>query len=180
MNYVPEYLKDAYEDERKPPTLQEAKSTYIREMKTFRLQHVPLLSGTDNNYTYRREANEALSTGAPRQKRMLRIASEIAGLTADLPVEWSSSIFARVDEDRPDVLKALIVAPEGTPYENGCFEFDVYLPVNYPDVPPKVKLLTTANRSVRFNPNLYNEGKVCRREFNLTGTELRSKCTDDL
>jgi len=168
MNYVPEYLKDAYEDERKPPTLQEEKSTYIREMKTYRLQHVPgLLSNSDNTYTYRREANEAVSTGAPRQKRMLRIASEIAGLTADLPVEWSSSIFARVDEDRPDVLKALIVAPEGTPYENGCFEFDVYLPVNYPDVPPQVKLLTTANRSVRFNPNLYHEGKVC---LSLLGT----------
>ena len=70
-----------------------------------------------------------------------------------------SGIFVRVDEDRPDILKALIIAPEGTPYENGCFEFDILLPLNYPDVPPKVNIVTTASSSVRFNPNLYSDGK---------------------
>ena len=45
-----------------------------------------------------------------------------------------SSIFVRVDEDRYDVLVALIIGPEGTPYENGCFEFDIFLPAEYPQV----------------------------------------------
>ena len=62
----------------------------------------------------------------------------------------------RVDEDRPDILKAMIVAPEGTPYENGCFEFDILLPLDYPNVPPKVYLATTNSSKVRFNPNLYS------------------------
>ena len=31
-------------------------------------------------------------------------------------------------QNRMDVLKVLIVGPEGTPYQNGCFEFDVFLP----------------------------------------------------
>lgn len=38
---------------------------------------------------------------------------------------------------------------------------------NYPQSPPKVKFLTTDNGKVRFNPNLYNCGKVC---LSLLGT----------
>ncbi len=55
----------------------------------------------------------------------------------------------------------LITGPRGTPYANGCFEFDVYFPPDYPQSPPLVHLLTTGNGTVRFNPNLYNDGKVC-------------------
>lgn len=40
------------------------------------------------------------------------------------------------------------------------FEFDIYLPPTYPEVPPKVLLITTGGGTVRFNPNLYNCGKV--------------------
>ena len=56
--------------------------------------------------------------------------------------------------------------PEGTPYANGCFFFDLYLP-NYPHQSPKVTFLTTGQGKVRFNPNLYNCGKVC---LSLLGT----------
>jgi baculoviral IAP repeat-containing protein 6 len=41
------------------------------------------------------------------------------------------------------------------------FEFDLYIPGDYPQNPPSVKFLTTGNCKVRFNPNLYNCGKVC-------------------
>ena len=30
------------------------------------------------------------------------------------------------------------LGPMGTPYQNGCFEFDVFLPADYPNTPPKV------------------------------------------
>jgi ubiquitin-protein ligase len=43
----------------------------------------------------------------------------------------------------------------------GCFVFDILLPPNYPDSPPKFQLLTTGGGKVRFNPNLYADGKVC-------------------
>lgn len=33
--------------------------------------------------------------------------------------------------------------------------------MDYPTNPPKVKLLTTGGGTVRFNPNLYRNGKVC-------------------
>lgn len=54
-----------------------------------------------------------------------------------------------------------------SPYENGVFEFDILCPPNYPDAPPSVLLVTTGGGKVRFNPNLYNCGKVC---LSLLGT----------
>jgi len=35
-------------------------------------------------------------------------------------------------------MQALIVGPEDTPYENGLFEFDILLPLSYPQSPPQV------------------------------------------
>ena len=73
----------------------------------------------------------------------------------------------RADESRVDVMRVCITGPEDTPYENGIFLFDVLLPPSYPDAPPKVLSLTTGGGRVRFNPNLYNCGKVC---LSLLGT----------
>ncbi|KAL7060855.1 hypothetical protein AAHC03_09843 [Spirometra sp. Aus1] len=56
---------------------------------------------------------------------------------------------------------ALITGPIDTPYEGGFFLFLLVCPPDYPNSPPKVKLLTTGNGTVRFNPNLYANGKVC-------------------
>lgn len=57
--------------------------------------------------------------------------------------------------------QVLITGPAETPYANGCFEFDVYFPAEYPNSPMMINLETTGCRTVRFNPNLYNDGKVC-------------------
>lgn len=61
----------------------------------------------------------------------------------------------------------MITGPDGTPYANGCFFFDVHLPTTYPKAPPHVQFLTTGGGKVRFNPNLYQCGKVC---LSLLGT----------
>jgi len=100
-------------------------------------------------------------------KRSLAIAKELAVLTTNLPIAWGSSIFLRVDETRVDVIKALITGPEGTPYHNGCYLFDIFLGPNYNTSPPSVKYMTTNGGKFRFNPNLYAEGKVC---LSLLGT----------
>lgn len=57
--------------------------------------------------------------------------------------------------------QVLITGPAETPYANGCFEFDVYFPPDYPNSPMLINLETTGRHTVRFNPNLYNDGKVC-------------------
>mmetsp|Transcript_25936 Transcript_25936/g.32338 ORF Transcript_25936/g.32338 Transcript_25936/m.32338 type:complete len:639 (-) Transcript_25936:58-1974(-) len=100
-------------------------------------------------------------------KWICRVGSEISSLVNSLPVEYGSSIFVRCDEDRMDILKALIIGPEDSPYANGCFEFDILLPGDYPQRPPEVKFVTTGGGTVRFNPNLYQCGKVC---LSLLGT----------
>lgn len=58
-------------------------------------------------------------------------------------------------------INALIIGPFDTPYEGGFFHFMLRCPPNYPCNPPRVKLVTTGEGSVRFNPNFYKNGKVC-------------------
>ncbi|XP_050487172.1 baculoviral IAP repeat-containing protein 6 isoform X2 [Bombus huntii] len=93
--------------------------------------------------------------------RVKRLAQEAVTLSTALPLSYSSSVFVRCDTDRLDVMKVLITGPEETPYANGCFEFDVYFPPDYPNSPMLINLETTGRHTVRFNPNLYNDGKVC-------------------
>jgi ubiquitin-conjugating enzyme E2 Z len=56
---------------------------------------------------------------------------------------------------------AVITGPFDTPYEGGFFLFEIKFPNDYPSTPPGVVLLTTGGGKVRFNPNLYANGKVC-------------------
>jgi len=49
-----------------------------------------------------------------------------------------------------DVMKALIIGPRNTPYENGAFVFDLVLPPNYPQEPPKCLLTTTNGNKCRW------------------------------
>lgn len=50
----------------------------------------------------------------------MRISQEVSTLATSLPVQPDSSIFLRVDENRFDVMRAMITGPKGTPYEVGC------------------------------------------------------------
>lgn len=51
--------------------------------------------------------------------------------------------------------QVMISGPDDTPYSGGLFAFDIFFPHNYPQSPPKVKLMTTGGGTHRFNPNLY-------------------------
>jgi len=112
-------------------------------------------------------ATRISSETAAMTNKLKRLVQEISSLSSGLPLLPESSTFLRVDQDRPDVMTAIITGPPGTPYSNGCFEFHIYCPSDYPKVPPLVNLETTGHGSVRFNPNLYNCGKVC---LSLLGT----------
>jgi ubiquitin-protein ligase len=85
--------------------------------------------------------------------------SELANLQETLP--QSPAIWVRFDEDVPQYLRILITGPRGTPYSLGLFCFDLFVPTNYPNAPPVMKLLTTGRGTVRFSPNLYANGTVC-------------------
>jgi baculoviral IAP repeat-containing protein 6 len=112
--------------------------------------------------------------GALVKTAAIRIAQDQAVLIKSLPLTMDSSVFARADGDNISFMRALITGPmasdygaTSTPYAGGCFQFDIHFPPNYPDSPPHVNLETTGHGSIRFNPNLYNCGKVC---LSLLGT----------
>ncbi|CEQ39374.1 SPOSA6832_00900, partial [Sporobolomyces salmonicolor] len=111
---------------------------------------------------YKRDIDDTASSRRPHNS-FVHLAKELAVLSTSLP----PGIWLRVDEARVDVLKCLIAGPEGTPYSGGLFEFDIFIPLQYPQVSPTVWLKTTGDGRVRFNPNLYAEGKVC---LSLLGT----------
>lgn len=79
-------------------------------------------------------------------------------LSTNMPTSWGSSIFLRIDDDRMDCIKAMIIGPKDTPYENGCFLFDIFLPLEYNQSCPSVKSMTTNGGLYRYNPNLYADG----------------------
>ena len=96
---------------------------------------------------------------------------ELGSLSGEgsLPVAPEGAVLMLRDESRMDVLKVLISGPAGvldaaqdTPYAFGLFEFAVFIPPDYPNEPPLVNLQTTGDGMVRFNPNLYSDGKAPR------------------
>ncbi|CAK5092025.1 unnamed protein product [Meloidogyne enterolobii] len=93
----------------------------------------------------------ASAGGSALGKRTRRLAQEIVSLSSSLPLSFSSGVFVRTCEERLDAMKVLITGPSDTPYANGCFEFDVFFPPDYPNVPMQMNLETTGNRTVRFS-----------------------------
>jgi len=75
--------------------------------------------------------------------------------------EAPDGIFVLPDEEDMTKIHVVITGPPDTPYEGGFFYFILHCPSNYPAGPPKATLLTTGSGRVRFNPNLYRNGKVC-------------------
>jgi baculoviral IAP repeat-containing protein 6 len=106
-------------------------------------------------------------TTKPEQKALTRILTEISSFKKCLPLNWESTIWVRISKTNLNIFSFLISGPKDTPYENGLFEFHAYFPIDYPNHVPQVLLNTTGNGTVRFNPNLYNSGKVC---LSLLGT----------
>lgn len=87
-----------------------------------------------------------------------RLRKEHRALATSLP----DNIIVRTYEDRTDLLRVLILGPEGTPYADAPFVFDLYLnPTKFPFEPPAVYFHSHTNGLGRCNPNLYEEGKVC-------------------
>ena len=67
-----------------------------------------------------------------------RILQETAKLASDPPPGISAAPF----EDNLRYFNVLIAGPADTPYEGGVFKFELFLPKEYPMVPPKVRALT--------------------------------------
>jgi ubiquitin-protein ligase len=90
------------------------------------------------------------------------------------PLIENGIYYAHDDED---MLKgyALIIGPEDTPYFGGNYFFEFHYPKDYPHSPPHV-LYCTNGEMIRFNPNLYCNGKVCISVLNTWKGEQWTSC----
>tara|TARA_B100001059_G_scaffold114228_3_gene114407 strand:+ start:2982 stop:3731 length:750 start_codon:yes stop_codon:yes gene_type:complete len=79
--------------------------------------------------------------------------------------------------DDEDIKKgyALIFGPSDTIYSYGIYFFKFKFPNDYPYSPPRVEYLTNGD-NVRFNPNLYRNGKVCISILNTWNGPQWSSC----
>lgn len=86
----------------------------------------------------------------------LRIVSDYLDFDKNKP----DGIFFYMNKKNIFINYALIIGPKNTPYFGGYYFFKIVFPENYPETSPKINLLTIDGK-VRFNPNLYECGKVC-------------------
>ncbi|XP_028402883.1 ubiquitin-conjugating enzyme E2 G2 [Dendronephthya gigantea] len=82
-----------------------------------------------------------------------RLMAEYKQLTLNPP---EGIIAGPVNEENFFEWEALIMGPEGTPFEDGVFTAKIVFPTDYPLSPPKMKFV-----SDMFHPNVYPDGRVC-------------------
>lgn len=99
-------------------------------------------------------------------KFLKRINSEIK-LMRELLSDYD--IYILIAENNMQLFKVLIIPDVDTPYAYGYFEFDLFIPSDYPSKVPLMKIITTDNGRVRFGPNLYACGKICLSLLNTWG-----------
>ena len=153
-----------------PPTgkmVETSQEAYTTAFEDIHFEQADL--GGDDGFVGHYYKDEAAKAGAlsGTSKTLPRAFKKEWKQFADLPLYPQASIFMRCDENRMDVMRMVITGPEEGPYAYGMFVFDVFLPAAYPNVPPLMTLQTTGGGTVRFNPNLYENGKVC---LSLLGT----------
>lgn len=102
-------------------------------------------------------------------RRTKRILNEIKEIKESEEILSKNGIYVIFDEHDISDVYALLVGPEGTPYEKGFYFFKFTYPNEYPMIPPIANFCTQGSlnykniirSNIRFNPNLYTCGKVC-------------------
>ena len=120
------------------------------------------VEASKNKNTNATATENMVTTAAPPVKAygvkvLPRIRRDLKQLNKEAPEDMKVA----PDENDFTRIHVIITGPEDTPYDGGFFYFTLDCPPNYPEAPPKALIHTTDGGRVRFNPNLYREGKVC-------------------
>jgi len=81
-----------------------------------------------------------------------RIEKETQKLFAEPP----PGVSAVPDPDNYRYFHITVLGPEGTPYQSGTYQLELFLPEGYPMEPPKVRFLTKI-----YHPNIDKLGRIC-------------------
>ncbi|KAI3607796.1 ubiquitin-conjugating enzyme e2 [Moniliophthora roreri] len=76
--------------------------------------------------------------------------------TERLVADPAPGITAAPHEDNLRYFDVTIQGPGGSPFENGFFKLELFLPEEYPMAPPKVRFLTKI-----YHPNIDKLGRIC-------------------
>jgi ubiquitin-protein ligase len=98
-------------------------------------------------------------------EKILKLKKELNIIKKSISINTEASIFFWIEKNNLSKMKFIITGPTNTPYDHGLYIFDMTLSNEYPAKPPLVHF--SNHGGVRFNPNLYNCGKVC---LSLLGT----------
>ncbi len=94
-----------------------------------------------------------------------RLQKEFVILKKSICITKYASIFFSIEKTNIQKMRFIITGPIDTPYSYGLYIFDMTIPSDFPNKPPVVHFSNNGNK--RFNPNLYDCGKVC---LSLLGT----------
>lgn len=161
INHVQKYMNQVEEHEHMDKEY-DTEKLYIKQLKPYQF-------AMNEDYKIHTYLKDKCITTIPSNKWLKRLMIEWKDLYKSLPLHPDGSIFINwsSEGDMTQYYKILIIPSLTTPYGGGCYLFDMYIPIDYPNIPPKLNFMTTGYGSVRFNPNLYNCGKVC---LSLLGT----------
>jgi len=76
--------------------------------------------------------------------------------TQRLIQEPAPGISASPTEENLRHFNVMILGPQQSPYEGGCYKLELFLPEEYPMAPPKVRFLTKI-----YHPNIDKLGRIC-------------------
>lgn len=141
----------------------ETSTIYIDKLKVLQSGSYPYAEKGKHNF--KKEMKESGAFVKPNTAKL--IMKHYSVISSSLPISNESAIFFRQDDSDLSIFKFLIIPNEDTPYKYGCFVFEAHIPPTFPNVPPEVNHSTSRKNNYRFNPNLYNCGKVC---LSLLGT----------
>eukprot|EP00298_Acanthocystis_sp_HF-20_P003514 c13862_g2_i1.p1 GENE.c13862_g2_i1~~c13862_g2_i1.p1 ORF type:complete len:147 (-),score=67.96 c13862_g2_i1:35-475(-) len=81
-----------------------------------------------------------------------RVLKETVRLRNDPP----PGVSAVPHPENPRYFDVVASGPQGSPYEGGVFRLELFVPADYPMVPPKVRFLTKI-----YHPNVDKLGRIC-------------------
>ena len=86
----------------------------------------------------------------------MSVKQKIIKETQKLKKDPISGISAEPFSDNPRYFNVVISGPKDSPYEGGKFHLQLYLPEEYPMVPPKCIFMTKI-----YHPNIDFLGRIC-------------------